>query len=165
MATANQLLDVLGEQVSVLKELQETLQDEQKAIVGLDTTVMEILNSKKEQLIVRQRKLTDLLGQVMFETAKQFDLPQSATLTEIAEKSPASVKPQIVALQQKVKQIGSAVTLLANQNRGMLERFLGVVNDSLGYILRILNTSTTYGMRGTYLANAQSGAVMVNREA
>jgi len=68
-------------------------------------------------------------------------------------------------LQQAAKQGGSAVSVLANQNRGMLERFLGVVNESLGFILRILNTSNTYGVRGTYLSNVQAGAVMVSKEA
>ena len=68
-------------------------------------------------------------------------------------------------LQREIKQCSSSVSVLANNNRTMLERFLGVVNESLSFILRILNTSNTYGVRGTYLANAQAGAVMVSKEA
>jgi flagellar biosynthesis/type III secretory pathway chaperone len=165
MATANRLIDVLSEQLTVLKELQQTLQDEQKAIVNLDTTLMETLNTQKELLIDRQRVITGMLHTVMTETASQFGLPISVTLSDIIEKMPAAMKAQVEPLQKAAKQAGSAVSVLANQNRGMLERFLEVVNDSLAYILRILNTSTTYGVRGTYLANSQSGAVMINREA
>lgn len=165
MAAANKLIEVLTEQLTVMRELQQALQDEQKAITGLDTMLMETLNGQKELLVARQRRVADLLRNSMTETAVQFGLPQSATLSEIIEKMPTSMKTQIEPLQQAAKQAGSAVSVLANQNRGMLERFLGVVNDSLGFILRILNTSNTYGVRGTYLSNMQAGAVMVNREA
>jgi len=165
MATANRLTETLSEQLVVLKELQQTLQDEQKAIANLDTPLMEALNSQKELLIIRQRTVTETLRTVMTETASQLGLPTSATLSEIVEKIPASMKAQVEPLQRAVKHAGSAISVLASQNRGMLERFLTVVNDSLGFILRILNTSNTYGVRGTYLANTQAGAVMVSKEA
>lgn len=165
MATAHRLTDVLIEQTKILKELQQTLGDEQKAIAALDTQAMEALNSQKEQLIQRQRLMTETLHGVLSATAVQYGLTPSATLSEVIEKMPLSIRGQVEPLQQAARQAGLEVSLLANQNRGMLERFLGVVNDSLGYILRILNTSNTYGVRGTYLSNAQSGAVMVSKEA
>ncbi len=165
MATANRLTDVLIEQTTILKELQQTLQDEQKAIAALDTQLMEALNSQKEQLLSRQRTMTETLHSVLSDTAGQYGLAPSATLGELIEKMPASVKGQVAPLQQTARQTGTAVSVLANQNRAMLERFLGVVNDSLGFILRILNTSNTYGVRGTYLSNTQAGAVMVSKEA
>jgi len=165
MATAHRLAEVLTEQLTVLKELQQALQDEQKAIVNLDTTLMEAMNSQKEQLVARQRRVAETLRIVMAETAAQFGLSPSVTLSEIVEKMPPVMKAQVEPLQQAAKQGGSAVSVLANQNRGMLERFLGVVNESLGFILRILNTSNTYGVRGTYLSNVQAGAVMVSKEA
>ena len=165
MATANRLTDVLTEQLAVTKELQQALQEEQKAIAALDTVLMDTLNSQKEGLIIRQRQIADTLRSVMSETAVQFGLPNSSALTEIIEKMPPAMKAQVQPLQQAAKQTSSAVSVLANQNRGMLERFLSVVNDSLGFILRILNTSNTYGVRGTYLSNTQAGAVMVSKEA
>ncbi|MCE1227045.1 MAG: flagellar protein FlgN [Geobacteraceae bacterium] len=165
MATANRLTDVLGEQVTILNELQQTLQDEQKAIAVLDTQLMESLNSQKELLVNRQRIMAETLRSVLSDTAMQYGLAPSATLSELIEKMPISMKGQVEPLQQAARQAGSQVSVLANQNRGMLERFLGVVNDSLGFILRILNTSNTYGVRGTYLSNTQAGAVMVSKEA
>lgn len=165
MATANRLTDVLTQQVVVLQELQQVLQQEQKAIVGLDADEMELLNSQKEKLLIRQRAVADTLRQTMTETAAELRLPGSATLTEIIDAMPAPMKAQVQPLQHSARQAGASVSVLASQNRGMLERFLSVVNDSLGFILRILSTSNTYGVRGTYLANTQAGAVMVNREA
>lgn len=165
MAAANRLTDILSEQLMVLDELQKTLHDEQKAIANLDTPQMEALNSQKELLIVRQRNIAESLRATLTATASQLGLPASVTLSEMLEKMPASMRAQVEPLQQAVKQTGSAVSVLANQNRGMLERFLGVVNESLSFILRILNTSNTYGVRGTYLNNTQNGAVMINREA
>lgn len=165
MATANRLTDVLTQQIVVLHELQHVLQQEQKAIVALDTAEMEILNSRKEELLSRQRAVADTLRQTMSETAVELRLPGSATLTEIIDAMPAAMKAQVQPLQQSARLLGSSLSVIANQNRGMLEQFLGVVNDSLAFILRILNTSNTYGVRGTYLSNTQAGAVMVNREA
>lgn len=165
MATANRMIEVLQEQQAVLQELQQALRDEQQAIIALDTARMEAMNSLKEQLVVRQRTMAESLRQVLATTAQQLGLSSSATLSEIATKMPASLRPQLEALQQSARKSGAAVALLAEQNRVMLERFLGVVNDSLAYILRILNTSNTYGVRGTYLSNTQAGAVMVSREA
>ncbi len=165
MATANRLIEVLSEQLLVAKELQQVLQDEQKAIVSLDTPLMETLNSQKELLVVRQRKVAETLLAVMSETAGQLGLPASATLTEVVAKMPASLQVQLEPVQQQVKQTSAAVSLVATQNKAMLDRFLGVINESLGFILRILNTSNTYGVRGTYLSNIQAGAVMINREA
>jgi flagellar biosynthesis/type III secretory pathway chaperone len=165
MATANRLIEVLSEQLLVAKELQQVLQDEQKAIVTLDTPLMETLNSQKELLVTRQRKVAEILLAVMSETAGQLGLPASATLTEIVAKMPASLQVQLEPVQQQVKQTSAAVSLVATQNKAMLDRFLGVINESLGFILRILNTSNTYGVRGTYLSNIQAGAVMINREA
>lgn len=165
MATASPLINVLSEQILVLNELQQTLQDEQTAIAGLDTQHMEALNSQKEQLIHRQRIVAERLRGVMSETALRLGLPAAATLGEIIEKMPVSMKIQVEPLQLTAKQASSVISALANQNRSMLERFLGVVNESLGYILRILNTSNTYGVRGTYISNAQAGAVMVSKEA
>lgn len=165
MATANRMIEVLQEQQLVLQELQQVLRDEQQAIVALDTQRMEALNSLKEPLLVRQRAMAEALRQTLTTTVQQLGLPQSTTLSELVAKMPATMRPQLEALQQSAKKSGTAVALLAEQNRAMLERFLGVVNDSLAYILRILNTSNTYGVRGTYLSNTQAGAVMVSREA
>lgn len=165
MATSNRLADALTEQLAVLNELHQTLQDEQVAIANLDTQLMETLNTQKEILVASQREVTEKLRGVMSETAKQYGLPTSVNLTEILDKMPPNMKVQLEPLQKAAKQSSSAVSVIANQNRGMLERFLGVVNESLGFILRILNTSNTYGVRGTYLSNAQAGAVMINKEA
>ena len=165
MATANRLIDVLVEHIAVTNELQQALQEEQKAIIGLDTTLMNTLNSQKEMLISRHRRVADMLRSVMSETAIQLGLQTSATLSEIIEKMPDAMRSRVQPLQKSVKQVSSTVSILANQNRDMLERFLGVVNESLGFVLKIINTSDTYGARGTYLSNARTGAVMVNREA
>lgn len=165
MAAANRLVELLKEQLTVMRELQQVLQEEQQAISGLDTASMELLNGQKELLVARQRTIAEQLRQNLTETSVQLGLPASATLSDIISKMPNSMKVELEPLQQAAKQAGSAVSVLANQNRGMLERFLGVVNDSLGYILRILNTSNTYGVRGTYLSSVQAGAVMVSKEA
>ncbi len=165
MATANCLSEALTEHLQLLNDLHQTLQDEQKAIVAIDTKLMESLNCHKEQLIVRQRKVTETVQGVMAKTAVQLGLSPSATLSEIVCAMPPEMKIEVQPLQQAIKQAAADVSLLASQNRSLLEKFLGVVNESLSFILRILNTSNIYGRSGTYITNIQAGAVMVNKEA
>jgi len=71
---------------------------------------------------------------------------------------------QLAPLQKQLQEAGSAVKELAVQNRAVLERFLGTINESLGFLTRILNSSSFYGANGTYRTE-RTGAMIVNREA
>ncbi len=165
MANFGRLEELLTAQLAVVKELQQTLQDEQKAIADLDTGRMESFNVQKELLVKQQQKIVTELKIVMAETARQLALPAASRLSVLIDKLPADARQKLGPLHQDLTETGSQVAYLADQNRFMLERFLGVVNDSLGYIMQILGTSNTYGARGNYLANLQAGAVMVSKEA
>lgn len=165
MADFKLLEELLTAQLAVVKELQQTLQDEQQAIAELDTVRMESFNAQKELLVTQQRKIVTNLKMVMSEISKKLALPASSRLSVLLEKSPQDVRRKLEPLQQDLAETGGQVAQLADQNRFMLERFLGVVNDSLGFIMQILGTSNTYGARGNYMANIQAGAVMVSKEA
>lgn len=164
-AATTALVTALQEQLAVFTDLRQLLQEEQQAIVALDTARMEQLNLLKEPVVMRQFKTADALRDAIGVLARQAGGTPVKTVSELLPKLPKEAAAELAPLQQKVQETGVAVNQLARQNRGMLERFLGTVNDSLGFLLRVLNTSNQYGSAGTYIQRTQSGAVMVNREA
>ena len=159
------LINALTEQMEVCNELRQLMLDEQQAIAVLDNARMEQLNNLKEDGVIRQRRAVDGMRNAMERLAGQVGLDVSATLSEIVRKLPGEVQGKLAPLQQELQKTGVAVRDLASQNKEMLERFLITVNDSLGFITRVLNSSNFYGSGGTYLNNVRTEAMIVNREA
>lgn len=165
MAASADLKDYLANQITALEELQQLLQDEQQAVATLDTAKMEVLNQQKEQAQERQRKIIDTGRQTISVLAREYGLPSETTLSRLIERIETQQKAELLVLQKEAAERANRVRVLAHENKGMLERFLGAVDESLGFLLRVLNTSNQYGASGAYVARRQSGAVMVNREA
>lgn len=160
-----QLKAALQEQLDVFTELKRLLQEEQNAIVALDTTRMDQLNREKEPVVARQFRAADALRNAIASMARQTGAGTVKTVSELMHKLPQEVCAELTPMQKMVQETGGAVRELAQYNRALLEQFLATVNDSLGYLLRVLNTSNQYGASGTYIPRTQAGAVMVNKEA
>lgn len=158
------LVELITEDLRLLKELHQTLLDEQQAIANLDSGRMDGLNMQKEQLAAMQRKIAEQLRVCLVKAATGLGLPPEARLTEIITKLTTAQKMQLEPLQSSLRGAAAAVAEVAEQNRGMLERFLGVVNDSLGFLTRVLNSSSMYGSNGMYRTE-QTSAMILNREA
>lgn len=159
------LVCALQEQLAVFKELNGLLLEEQEAIAHLDTARMDQLNSLKEAVVARQFRAADGLKDALAVLSRQVGGTPVRTVSELLQKLPREAVQEIQPLQKAVQEAGNEVQRQAQHNRGLLERFLGTVNDSLGFLLRVLNTSNQYGASGTYIQRTQAGAVMVNREA
>lgn len=159
-----ELAAALAEQLAVCTELKQLLLDEQKAMSTLDTPFLEAVNSSKELVVNRQMKATDQLRNVMGRMSRQAGLPVDSSLSELLRTLPKDAVQQLAPLQKQLQEAGSAVKELAAQNRAVLERFLGTINESLGFLTRILNSSNFYGANGAY-RKEQTGAMIVNREA
>lgn len=154
----------LERQRMVCAELQHLLQDEQEAISNLDSTRMEQINAGKEEVMVRQKRAADELRGLLDRLARQYGLPAGSTLGAVLAAAPKEAGRLLYPLQEQLNEVGTSLRSLAEQNRTMLERFLGTVNDSLGFLTRILNSSSMYGANGAYRTE-RSGAMIVNREA
>ncbi len=155
----------LQEQLAVFGDLQRLLGEEQQAVVELDTARMELLNSQKEPVIARQMLAADLLRDAIAGLSRQSGGVAAKNVSELLQRLPRESTKELAALQQAVQESGAAVHRQAQHNRALLEPFLTTVNDSLSFLLRVLNTSNQYGASGSYLQRTQAGAVMVNREA
>ena len=165
MASSIDLKNYLTNQIAALQELHQLLQDEQQAMVALNTTRMDELNQLKEDVQRRQRKIIDEGRQAMNVLAREYGLPPETSLSRLIERLDNSQKPELLVLQKDASEMAIRVRRAAQENQGLLERFLGTVNESLGFLLRVLNTSNQYGSTGGYVPRVQAGAVMINREA
>lgn len=165
IAGTTALKSALQEQLTVFNDLHRLLQEEQQAIVNLDTARMGQLNNQKEPVITRQFQAADALRDAIGSLARQSGVTAVKTVSELLQKLPKETANELAPLQKAVQEAGKVVHELAQYNRGLLEQFLGTVNDSLGFLLRVLNTSNQYGASGNYVQRSQAGAVMVNREA
>jgi flagellar biosynthesis/type III secretory pathway chaperone len=154
----------LEAQLVVYKSLQQLLLDEQEAIGNLDTTRMDQLNKGKEDLVVQQRQSTEILRSLLAKLTKQLALPAGSNLGAIVTSAPKEAQPALQYLKTEISRISTELKNLADQNRAVLERFLGTVNESLGFLTRTLNSSNMYGSSGTYRTE-RTGAMIVNREA
>lgn len=158
------LIGLLDEQMAVCNELRQLMLDEQQALMALDTIKMEELNSLKEQMLIRQRKTAESLKEAMGRTAHQAGLAANCSLSDLVRKLPQETGKRVKSIQDELLKAGTEVSELAMQNKEMLERFLSTVNNSLGFITKVLNTSSFYGAAGTYVNNERTGAMIVNRE-
>lgn len=159
------LIGLLDEQMAVCTDLKQLMLDEQQALIALDTVRMEELNSLKEKMVTRQRKTAESLKEAMGRTAHQAGLSANCSLSELVRKLPQETGKRVKSIQDELLKVGTEVSELAMQNKEMLERFLSTVNNSLGFITKVLNSSNFYGAGGTYLNNDRTGAMIVNREA
>lgn len=160
-----EILKYLENQIATLKELHQLLKEEHQAVAVLDTALMDQLNLKKEEVQERQRKLSVEGRKLIEKLAVQLRMPLDSQLGQLVARMETASKPALITQLSLVKELAAEVKAAASENKGMLERFLGTVNESLGFLLRVLNTSNQYGSTGSYIQRAQAGAVMVNREA
>ncbi len=165
MSTSVELMRYLAMQQACLQELYNLLKDEEQAIITVDTDRMNALNLLKESVNNRQRSIMLEGKEVLAAIARKAGLPQNATISQVIEKMEPRQQAELNVLHNGMTELAAKVKYTANNNRGMLERFLATVNDSLAFILRILNSSNIYGSSGVYLNHGRTSAMMVNREA
>lgn len=159
------LKNYLENQLSALRDLHNILQEEQKAVISLDTDRMGQLNIRKEEIQDRQQSMVAEGRRIISSVAIKMGLPADTSLSRLIERLDRSEQPELMILQKDVVEMAAQVRQAAGENSGLLERFLGTVNESIGFLLRVLNTSNQYGASGSFIPRIQSGAVMLNREA
>lgn len=165
MSSSVELIRYLAMQQASLQELHSLLKEEQRAITAVDTERMNEINILKETVHQRQRSVMLEGQQVVAALAKKLALPKNVTIGQIIERLDPRQQAELHLLQNGVAELAARVMEVATDNKKMLERFLSTVNESLGFILRVLNSSSIYGSSGSYLQHNRTAAMMVNREA
>ncbi len=165
MSVSVELIRYMAMQQASLQELHSLMKDEELAIIALDIEKMQELNILKESAHQRHRSILMEGQQLISSIAKQTGLKQDVRLSQVIEKMEPGLQAELSMLQNGLIEIAGRVKELAKNNRQMLERFLGTVNESLAFILRVLNSSSMYGSSGVYLQQQRTAAMMVNREA
>ncbi|MBI2354721.1 MAG: flagellar export chaperone FlgN [Deltaproteobacteria bacterium] len=158
------LTETLSEQQKLLEELLALLVRETGELTGLHIDAMAEINGLKEDVAARIEAHTTQLRQVIGEALAGAGLPPGATLGDLAALMKKQGDTGIPRLHVELNMLAERVRQAAAMNREIAERFAATVNQSLGFLARILNQSNLYGVSGGY-QQRPAGAVMINMEA
>lgn len=162
--TTTKLSDTLTVQLRLLEELLALLERETRELADIRLDAMAEINGLKEDVTKRIEEHTVPLRHVIGEVAASMGLPKDCPLGELAAHLGKQKNSEIPRLHRELNRVADRVQQVAMMNREIAERFVSTVNNSLGFLTRILNQSTVYGASGAY-QQRQAGAVMINREA
>ena len=160
-----ELADTLSMQLTLLKELLALLERETPELAGISLDAMAEINGLKEGLVARIDEHTTPLRQAISEAAINLGLPLDAALGEVAALVGRQGNKEIPRLHKELNRLAERVRQVATLNREIAERFVSTVNNSLDFVIQILNQSSVYGASGGYQRPQVSGAVMINRKA
>lgn len=165
MSNSVELMRYLAMQQACLQELYTLMKEEEQAIVGVDTERLNELNLRKESVLQRQRAILTEGKQLLSTIARHSGLSQNYTIVQVIDRMEPGHQAELHVLYNGLSELAERIRVVAKNNKSMLERFLSTVNESLAFILRVLNSSNMYGSSGAYLNHGRTAAMMVNREA
>ena len=163
--TIPRLNDTLATQAALLEELLALLERETPELAGISLDAMTEINGLKEGVVARIDEHTAPLRQAISQTAVSLGLPLDAALGEVAALLGRQGNKEIPRLHRELNRLAERVRRVATLNREIAERFVSTVNNSLDFVVQILNQSSVYGASGGYQRRQVSGAVMINRKA
>jgi flagellar biosynthesis/type III secretory pathway chaperone len=158
------LIITLEKQTNLLEELRDLLERETGELSEVHLDAMAEINAKKEELASRIQSHAALLRTAIHEVASREGLPSKAALGELAASLSKMGNRDIAQLHAKLNATADQVKELLTLNREIAERFAISVGNSLDFLSRIINQTSTYGASGSY-QQRPAGAVLINREA
>ena len=154
----------LEQQLQLLNELYRLLQRETNELSEVHVEAMAEINGQKEDLSARIAAHAALLRADVQEVASREGCSATATLGELAARLSQKGNRDIIRLHAELNITAGQIRELLGLNREIAERFAASVGNSLDFIARIINQTSTYGASGSYQQRS-AGAVMINREA
>ncbi len=161
MSTLSHALDT---HLGLLRELHALLKRETGEMSEVHLDAMAEINARKDELAERIQIHAGTLRVAIGEAAAQEGLAPKATLGELAIRFKQKGDTGVARLHAELNTAAAEVKELLNLNREIAERFSASVGNSLDFLTRIINQTSTYGASGGY-QQRPAGAVLVNREA
>lgn len=158
-----ELTNALSLQLGLLEELIALLERETPELAEIHLDAMAEINGLKEDVVARIEAHTAPLRRLIEEAAAGLGLPPDASLGEVAALVMHQGNTDVQRLHRELNRVAGRVQEVAATNREIAERFVATVNNSLNFLVHILNQSSTYGASGGY-QRPQTGAVMINRK-
>jgi hypothetical protein len=159
----SELIATLAEKAALLKELQSLSQQEQSCLVSLDLQALDENQQKMEQAMDRMSTLSERCRGLMASIGTQLGLPNDANLSPIISRLPQPEQLALKEAQSTVLEESRELNGALNQNRGLLQDSLNVVQRSVIFFNRLFNPGDTYGVAGSLVAR-RGGSRFVCKE-
>jgi flagellar biosynthesis/type III secretory pathway chaperone len=158
------LIAALELQLQLLEELHTLLKRETSELSEIHLDAMAEIDALKEDLSSRMGAHAPILKFELESAATREGLPADATLGALAARLGNKGNRDIARLHEELNETAARIKELLNINREIAEHFAASVTDTLTFITRIINQTSTYGASGSYQQRT-AGAVLINREA
>ena len=153
---ANDVDLLIGELVrkeGALAELIRICADERRCIVQRDLAGLEVQEERKREALAALQERTAACRKLMARAAVEFELAESATLSQLIAKAPPQ-REELERLQGRLLDLGGELKQSESHNESLLKGALSTVNRSLEFFGRLLSQSTTYGESGRMVGGA-----------
>jgi len=158
------LIAALQKQKNLLEELRDVLKKETGELSEVHLEAMTETNARKEELADVVKSHAAVLRSAIQDVATHEGLSPTATLGELATSLKKKGNRDIAEIHEELNTLADQTKELLTLNREIAERFAASLGDTLNFIARIINQTSTYGASGSY-QHRPAGAVMINREA
>ena len=158
------LMVALEQQLKLLEELHDLLKRETNELSEIHLDAMAEINVQKEDISSRIATHAESLRTVIQEVASREGLSSKAALGELAACFSKKGNREVARFHAELNATADKIKELLTLNGEIAERFSASVGNSLDFIARIINQTSTYGASGSY-QQRPSSAVLINREA
>jgi flagellar biosynthesis/type III secretory pathway chaperone len=158
------LMTALEIQLKLLEELRDVLKKETGELAEVHLDAMSEINAQKEDLAVRIQSHAPDLQNAIKEASAREGLSSRAALGELAASLSKKGNREVARFHAKLNATADQTKELLALNREIAEKFAASIGNTLDFIARIINQTSTYGASGIY-QQRPSGAVLINREA
>jgi len=156
------LEETLSRQLQLFEELYSLLEQETGELARMNLDAMADINRQKGELSERIETYSILLRQKISKIAAELGLESNVTLGVVA--AVIGKKNDLVRLHQKLGLAVQRVQEAADINCTISERFVRTADMALGFLSRVVNRPSVYGVSGGFSHNS-SVSVMFHREA
>jgi flagellar biosynthesis/type III secretory pathway chaperone len=158
------LMRAIEQQKKLLEELRDILKRETGELSDVHVDAMSEINVLKENISARVESHAAVLRTAIQEAASREGLSSKAVLGDLAVSLSQKGNRDIARLHAELNTIAGQVKELLTLNREIAERFAASLGNTLDFLGRIINQTSTYGASGSYQQRPAS-AVLINREA
>jgi flagellar biosynthesis/type III secretory pathway chaperone len=154
----------LEQQQKLLEELRDLLKRETSELSDVHLDAMSEINVQKENLSARVEAHAALLRSAIQDAATREGLSSKATLGDLALCLSQKGNRDVAQFHAELNAIAGQVKESLTLNSEIAERFASSIGNTLDFLARIINQTSTYGASGSY-QQRPAGAVLINREA
>ncbi len=158
------LMTALEKQQQLLEELRTLLKRETNELAEVHIDAMAEINVQKEEISSRIETNGTILRTAIQDVASREGLSSRAALGELAGKLSKKGSRDVALFHAELNATADQIKELLTLNRDIATRFAASIGNTLDFLARIINQTSTYGASGSY-QQRPSGAVLINREA